>query len=60
MDLIELEEHSTKSAIYVNPSHISALIHSGIFTTVVLHCGKELRVSQNIHKIKDLGKNSKK
>jgi hypothetical protein len=49
--LIELEEYSPeshlKNKVFINKFHISELKQSGIYTTITLYCGKEVRVSEN-------------
>lgn len=53
--LIELEEYfpeaHLRSKIFINKLHISELKQSGIYAQITLHCGKEVKVSENVGQI---------
>lgn len=54
-NFIEVEQYSPDSPItfklFVNPNDISLLKQEGIFALIVLSCGMELKVSENVSQI---------
>ena len=54
-EFLELEEYSQVAVlankIYVNKSHVSFLKPTGLYTLVILLCGKELKVRNCVSNI---------
>lgn len=55
VQFLDLEEYSPESKIktklFVNPDHISLLKQEGIYTLIILSCGKELKISESVYQV---------
>jgi len=63
MDFLEIEEYAPeqkfKNTVFINKSHISYLSQTGLYTSIVLSCGKEIKTAQNVHSLLELCKKKK-